>query len=158
MDQLREHLTEDFQPKSGMISGVKRLSTDAVTTTAELRDFVRSLKGRSPQEVMGIVASNALTQAMISSTIATVVLLAVLTVPFAFGNSAKAKSTKPSAATNVEPSKADSANSKSTNSGDTPSEEDIKKASKAMGLDETKTADPKKNPLDSFDNLLDKVK
>ena len=143
---------------AGMVSGTKRLSTDAATTTTELRDFVRSLKGRSPQEVMGIVASNALTQAMIGSTIATVVLLTVLTVPFAFGKSAKAKSTKQAAVADVKSAKADAASSKASNSSDTPSEEDIKKASKAMGLDETKTADPKKNPLDSFDNLLDKVK
>lgn len=156
MDQLRKHVTDDSRQTQ---SAVKRLSTDAATTTSELRDFVRSLKGRSPQEVMGIVSSSALTQAVISSTLATVVLLAVLTVPFAFGKSAKAKSAKPAAAVaDVEPSKANAASSKSTNSGDTPSEEDIKKASKAMGLDETKTADPKKNPLDSFDNLLDKVK
>ena len=159
MDQLREHLTEDLRPKTGMISGVKRLSTDAATTTSELRDFVRSLKGRSPQEVMGIVASNALTQAMIRSTIATAVLLAVLTVPFAFGSSAKAKAKKPAAAVaEAESAKSDAGTSKTANSDGTPSEEDIKKASKAMGLDETKTADPKKNPLDSFDNLLDKVK
>lgn len=156
MDKLREHLTDDGRHSQGAI---KRLSTDAATTTSELRDFVRSLKGRSPQEVMGIVSSSALTQAVIGSTFATVVLLAVLTVPFAFGNSAKAKSTKPAAAAaDVEPAKADAASSKSSNSNDTPSEEDIKKASKAMGLDETKTADPKKNPLDNFDNLLDKVK
>lgn len=140
-------------------SGVKRLSTDMATTTIELREFVRSLKGRSPQEVMGIVASSALTQAVIGSTIATVVLLAALTVPFAFGNSAKAKSAKPAAAVvDVESAKAESSPVKSESTGDSPSEEDIKKASKAMGLDETKTADPKKNPLDSFDNLLDKVK
>lgn len=156
MDKLREHLTDDGKQSQ---SAVKRLSTNAVVTTSELRDFVRSLKGRSPQEVMGIVSSSALTQAVISSTFATVVLLAVLTVPFAFGHSGKAKSTKPAATgTAVEPAKGDSASSKPANSGDAPSEEDIKKASKAMGLDETKTADPKKNPLDSFDNLLDKVK
>lgn len=155
MDKLREHLTDDGRQSQG---AVKRLSTDAATTTSELRDFVRSLKGRSPQEVMGIVASNALTQAVIGSTLATVVLLAVLTVPFAFGKSAKAKSAKPAAVADVEPAKADATSPKAANSGDTPSEEDIKKASKAMGLDETKTADPKKNPLDSFDNLLDKVK
>lgn len=137
-------------------SRVKRLSTDAVATTIELREFVRSLKGRSPQEVMGIVSSSALTQAVIGSTLATIVLLAVLTVPFAFGTPTNAKSTKPTAAvTEAEPAKSDAA---SASTGDTPSEEDIKKASKAMGLDETKTADPKKNPLDSFDNLLDKVK
>ncbi len=155
MDKLREHVTETSPPTKSV---VKRLSTDAATTTAELRDFVRGLKGRSPQEVMGIVASNALTQAVIGSTIGTLVLLAVLTVPFAFGKPTKAKSTKPAAATDVEPAKSNSASAKTSSTGDTPSEEDIKKASKAMGLDETKTADPKKNPLDSFDNLLDKVK
>lgn len=156
MDKLREHVTEVSQPAKSV---VKRLSTDAATTTAELRDFVRGLKGRSPQEVMGIVASNALTQAVITSTIGMVVLLAVLTVPFAFGKPTKAKSNKPSeAASAIEPAKSNSASAKTASTGDTPSEEDIKKASKAMGLDETKTADPKKNPLDSFDNLLDKVK
>lgn len=151
-----EKLNDDSRQAT---SRVKRLSTNAAATTIELRDFVRSLKGRSPQEVMGIVSSSALTQAVISSAIATVVLLAVLTFPFAFGKSAKTTSAKPAAAVaDAEPSKADATSSKAANSGDTPSDEDIKKASKAMGLDETKTADPKKNPLDSFDNLLDKVK
>src|SRR5262245_33764196 len=99
-----------------MMSSAKRLSTDAAATTAELRDFVRSLKGRSPQEVMGIVSSSALTQAVIGSTIATVVLIAVLTVPFA--GSAKAKPAKPAvAATESEPAKA---NEKSATSSDTP--------------------------------------
>lgn len=140
------------------MSGTRRLSSDAAATTAELRDFVRSLKGRSPQEVMGLVASSALTQAVIGSTIATAVLIAVLTVPFASGSSTKKTEEKPAAAaaaTDTEPAKG---TEKATASSDTPSEEDIKKASKAMGLDETKTADPKKNPLDNFDNLLDKVK
>lgn len=157
MDKLREHLADDDrQAKPGMVSSAKRLSTDAAATTAELRDFVRSLKGRSPQEVMGIVASNALTQAVIGSTIATVVLIAVLTVPFA--GSAKAKPPKPTVATATTESEPAKASEKFATSSDTPSEEDIKKASKAMGLEETKAADPKKNPLDSFDNLLDKVK
>ena len=159
MEKLREHLTDDSQPaKPGAVSSVKRLSTDAAATTAELREFVHSLKGRSPQEVMGIVTSSALTQALIGSTIATVILIAVLTVPFALGSSSKPKSSKPavaSAATESEPAKS---NAKSAGSSDTPSEEDIKKASKAMGLEETKKSDPNKNPLDNFDNLLDKVK
>lgn len=161
MDKLREKLTESVPPKTGMVSGVKRLSTDAVATTSELRDFVRGLKGRSPAEVMGIVSSSALAQALVNSTIATVVLLVVLTLPFAFGKPAKAKSAKPAEATaEAEPAKPNATTLKTTNSGDTPSEEDVKKASKAMGLDETKTVDPKKNPLDNdnFDKLLDKAK
>ncbi len=162
VDKLREHLTDDSrQAKTGMVSGVKRLSADAASSTAKLRDFVRSLKGRSPQEVMGIVASNALTNAMVGSTIATFVLIGVLTVvPYALSGPPKAKSSKPVASANTaETESAKAKNStKAANASDTPSEEDIKKASKAMGLDETKTADPKKNPLDNFDNLLDKVK
>ncbi len=158
MDKLREHLTEDSRPAQ---SRVKRLATDTAATTGELRDFVRSLKGRSPQEVMGIVSSNALTQAMIGSTIATVVLIGALTiVPYALSGPPKAKSAKPVASLNAAESESGKVNdsTKAANTSGTPSEEDIKKASKAMGLDETKTADPKKNPLDSFDNLLDKVK
>jgi len=161
MDKLRKHLTDDSRKaKTGMVSGVKRLSSDTAASTSELRDFVRSLKGRSPQEVMGIVASSALTQAMIGSTIATAVLIGVLTVvPYALSGPPKAKS-KPVASANTAEAESAKANNstKVANASDTPSEEDIKKASKAMGLDETKTADPKKNPLDNFDNLLDKVK
>lgn len=142
------------------MSDMKRLKTDASATTGELRAFIRGLKGRSPQEVMGIVAGNALTQGMVTATIGCVVMLAVLTVPFAFGSAKnKAKSKPVAASAESEVTKDDATSTKSaTANGDTPSEEDLKRASKAMGLDETKSADPKKNPLDSFDNLLDKVK
>ena len=159
MDKLREHLTDDSrQAKTGMVRGVRRLSADAAASTSELRDFVRSLKGRSPQEVMGIVASNALTQALIGSAIATAVLIGLLTVgPYIYYGPPKAKSSKPVASASAAQPEATRA-SDSTKATDTPSEEDVKKATKAMGLDETKTADPKKNPLDNFDNLLDKVK
>lgn len=154
MDKLREHVGSDGQPTK---AGVKRLSADAALTTAELRDFVRSLKGRSPQEVMGIVSSSALAQAVIGSTIGSVVLIGVLTIgPYVWYGPPKAKVAKPTAAAEPEPAKPEA--SKTATASDTPSEEDVKKASKAMGLDETKMADPKKNPLDTFDNLLDKVK
>lgn len=143
----------------GMLNDMNRLKSDASATSSELREFIRSLKGRSPQEVMGIVAGNALTQAMVTATIGCVVMLAVLTVPFAFGSSKSKAKTKPvAAATESEPAKEESVTKAAASDGDTPSEADLKRASKAMGLDETKTADPKKNPLDSFDNLLDKVK
>lgn len=154
MDKLREHLGSDGQPAK---AGMKRLSTDAALTTAELRDFVRSLKGRSPQEVMGIVSSSALAQAVVGSTIGSIVLIGALTiVPFVWYGPPKAKAAKPTAAAEPEPPKPEA--SRTTAASDTPSEEDVRKASKAMGLDETKMADPKKNPLDNFDNLLDKVK
>ena len=46
-----------------------------------------------------------------------------------------------------------------TKSDGTPSSADTAKAVKAMGMDETKTADPKANPLEKdFDKLLDGAK
>ena len=154
MDKLREHLGTDGQPAK---ASIKRLATDTALTTAELRDFVRNLKGRSPQEVMGIVSSSALAQAVIGSTIGSIALIGVLTIgPYLWFGPPKAKAAKPVAAVaEADPVKTGTA--KSAASSDTPSEEDVKKASKAMGLDETKTADPKKNPLDKLDNLLDKL-
>ena len=144
-----------------MMSEMKRLKTETAATTSELREFIRGLKGRSPQEVMGIVAGNSLTQAMLTATIGCVAMLAVLSLPFAFGSSSKSKAKpKPeaTASTEADSSKTTAVDGKVSSNGDTPSEDNIKRASKAMGLDETKSADPKKNPLDSFDNLLDKVK
>ena len=157
MEKLREHVADDSGTGK---RGMRRLTMDAAASTAELRDFVRSLKGRSPQEVMGIVSSSALAQAMVGATVATVALIAVLTVgPYMYYGPPKAKAAKPEpAVAATEPSKSSGDSAKGSNSSDTPSEEDIKKASKAMGLDETKTADPKKNPLDTFDKLLDNVK
>lgn len=158
MDQLKERFDERDDRDLRDIKDRQRLRREATAATTELRHFIRGLKGRSPQEVMGIVASNALAQAMLTSVICCVLMLAVLSVPFAFGNSSKNKSKpKPVAVAEVEPSKSE-ADTKAATSGDTPSEGDLKRASKAMGLDETKVADPTKNPLDSFDNLLDKVK
>ena len=158
MDGMRERVGDAQRSPTGMLSDAQRLKTEASATTSELREFIRGLKGRSPQEVMGIVAGNALTQAMVTSTIACVLLLAALSLPFAFGSSSKNKS-KPKAAVAAEAESSKSGTeTKGAANGDTPSEGDLKRASKAMGLDETKTADPKKNPLDSFDNLLDKVK
>ncbi len=142
------------------MNDIKRLKTETAATTAELREFVRGLKGRSPQEVMGMITGNALTKALVWATVGCVAALFALSVPFAFGSSAKAKAAKAKVVqtTKAEPEPMKSDAKAGSSEGNTPSEADMKKASKAMGLDETKMADPKKNPLDNFDNLLDKVK
>ena len=142
---------------------MKRLKSNASASTAELREFVRGLRGRSPQEVMGIVSSSALTKSLVTATLATVVLLGALTViPYAFSGPPKTKAPKPTAQeaakSEADSAKTAAAGSKGAANGDIPSEDNLKRASKAIGLDETKTADPNKNPLDNFDNLLDKVK
>lgn len=156
---LKTRKRNDEGANMGMLNDMNRLKTEASATTSELRTFVRGLKGRSPQEVMGIVAGNSLVQALVTATIGCAVMLAVLTIPFAFGSAKGKPKPKPAATAEAEPGKSEESSTKAAaSSGDVPSEADLQRASKAMGLDETKTADPKKNPLDSFDNLLDKVK
>jgi hypothetical protein len=141
-----------------MMSDLKRLKTEAAASTGELREFIRGLKGRSPQEVMGIVSGNSLMQGLVMSVVGCAALLIVLSVPFAFGHPSKPKGTKSKPAETAQAeSAATNAAATTAAQGDVPSEANLQRASKAMGLDETKTVDPKTNPLDKLDNLLDKV-
>ena len=76
---------ETGQPQ-GMFKDVKRLRSDGTASVEELRAFLGELKGRSPQEMLGIMAESGLFRGMVSATIATVALLFVFTIgPWAYG-------------------------------------------------------------------------
>lgn len=147
--------------------GVKRTRVEASATAAELREFISSMKGKSPQEMLGSVAQSGLVRATTEATIWTLVLMAGFTLVPYFMKSKDAKAgPQPAAATakkddKVDASKASAQASKESTdtsaSADKPS--DVQRAAKAMGLDETKTADPKLNPREKdLDSLLDAVK
>ena len=148
-----------------MINDVKNLKESGGATIEELREFLKTLKARNPQEVIGIVKASLLIQSLVMSCIATAAILVVFTVgPYLiYGPNKPAKSgAKPAlAATASDSGKSapdPAAASTATVTGSTPSgAPDAAKAVKAMGLDETKPADPKKNPLDKpdLDKLLD---
>ena len=136
---------------------LRNIKTNGTASLAELQEFLGSLKGRSPQEVIGIVSTSLLVQSLSIATIGTVLGMVVFTVvpymlygPLKSGptaakapaTAANAEHTEPAAAINTEkPAAAD------------PGKPDVAKASKAMGLEETKNADPNKNPLESSPNL-----
>jgi hypothetical protein len=152
---------------------LRNLHANGSASLAELREFLAELKGRKPQEVIGIVSASLLAQSMVIATLATIAILAIFTVgPYliygppqakaATGKrtEAKAAANSPSAAptaANAPAVAAEPAQAKS----DAPASAgpDLERATKAMGLDETKPADPKKNPLDSpnLDKLLDGI-
>lgn len=53
---------------------------------AELRDFLSQMRGKSPQEMLGAIASSNLIQSTIAATAATIAAVVILTlVPFAIG-------------------------------------------------------------------------
>lgn len=142
-----------------MINDVKNLKESGGASIEELRAFLKTLKARNPQEVIGIVSTSLLVQSLALSCVATVVLMAVFTVvPYMLYGPDKpaTPSGKPAvaAAAPATPETKTEGTTATTNAAGTP---DVEKASKVMGLEETKTADPKKNPLDKpdLDKLLD---
>jgi hypothetical protein len=155
---------------------LRNLHANGSASLAELREFLAELKGRKPQEVIGIVSASLLAQSMVIAALATVALLAVFTVgPYliygppqakaATGKKAEAKATAESQSDPRPAAAAAGAGSAATAaaapSSDAPQNAgpDVERATKAMGLDEARPADPKKNPLDSpnLDKLLDGI-
>jgi hypothetical protein len=153
-------LSEPSTRPRGLAGDFRRLSTDGAASAAELREFVGQMRGRSPQDVLGLVAGNSLMQSMAITTIATAVLLVVFTVIpyFLFdGEQAAKKSAKPTQAT-AATTAAPSNNSTAAPAAATPeqtAQDNQQKAVEALGIGETKTSDPSTVPLDPLDKLLD---
>ena len=154
----------------GVARDLRQVQTHSAASVAELREFLAQTRGRRPQEVLGLVAGSQLTRSVAVATLGAAVLLVVCTVvPWGLGRlsgdsstaakpssppataaaAPEAKQPEPRPAEPPAPAPADDA---------TPSPADAETAVKVMGLDDTKVADPKKNPLEnSLDNLLDRI-
>ena len=158
MDNKRESVAH---PGVALGSEVHGLKTNGHAPLDELREFLAALKGRNPQEVIGIVSSSLLIQSMVLATIGTVVFMAVFTVvPYWLYGPLKAGPTAahaPPAAPPATPAAGKTADASATktsdSASDSPAQADAAKAAKTLGLDETKAADPSKNPLESSPNL-----
>ncbi len=154
----------------GVSRDLRRLKTNASASLGELREFLAQTRGRSPQQVLGMVAGSALVRCIGWAVVGTVILLIVGTVgPYLIWGPPKARAARPRpaaaapAAPSAQPAGSAQAASPAsaspaTSATDQPSPDDAKKAVKVMGLGETKTADPKNNPMEKkLDNLLDKL-
>jgi hypothetical protein len=152
----------------GIAGQMSRLRVHSGATAAELRAFVQQLRGRSPQEVIGTLAQSNLVRSTLLAAGATVVLLLVFTIlPAMMAKPKPADSPTPAAATPSAPKDvAKPATADARDSGTKPGANDTKtiKTSQKdiadkLGIGETKTGDPKKNPLDSTgDDLFKDVK
>lgn len=146
------------------ITDFRNLKDHGGASLSELKEFLSHLRGRSPQEVIGIVKTSLLIQSVAISFLVIVVFLGVFTItPYMIWGpnvAQKPKKVQPPVAAQAAAAAPTAVAAKGeTKSGDTPSNEDTTKAMKAMGMDETKVADPKSNPLEKdFDKLLDGAK
>lgn len=154
----------------GISSDLKNLKTHGTATAAELREFLAKTHGRSPQEVLGLVAESGLVKATIQCVIGCVLLMiATSAIPYAWNKAYppdKATAAKPRPAAAKDKESTPVTDTQNAATVDSPSADkskspatDVDKAAKAMGIGDTKAADPKKNPLDKdLDKLLDDVK
>ena len=168
----RSRYTEPAAEPRGISGDLHRLRTHGGASAAEIRDFVGRLHGKSPQEVLGAVTGSNLVRCMTLSTVTFALLLAAFTVvPWMLNNgdgekqAAAAGSPQPSAAPpGATPAGQSPANSAETTTAAAPAGDTEtalspeQKTVDALGIGETKTADPKANPLDkNLDNLLDGI-
>lgn len=150
------------------IGDAPRVRREAAASATEIRHFINGLRGKSPQEMLGAIAQSSLVQATIQATVWTVLVLGLLTVgPYLMRKDAKAEAKATAAAKKNDAAetaankteKPDANATAATSKSDEPSADNVQKAAKAMGLDEVKSADAKKNPREKdLDTLLDDLK
>lgn len=141
---------------------LRRVGRHAATTADELRAFLRELKGRSPKEMLGTVASSSLARSLCSAAIGAAVLVTALTIiPFAWHLATSADGAPES---RTAPERAGTAPSADPADGRIPAPEPAANADttppsrdaiEKLGLGEERTAPSTVNPLDEAnDNLL----
>jgi hypothetical protein len=167
MGNARDYLSETRPQPGGVVRDLKRLKSDGAATVAELREFIGQMRGKSPQEMLGLVANSGLAWSIVLATLLFVALLVAGTViPYALKdrtNDAAKPATGPTMVAEDGAPQPDDAQPAETAPAETSvdtagGEMDAEKAIKALGIDETRTADPEKNPLeDKLDKLLDGV-
>ncbi|MBI1374612.1 MAG: hypothetical protein GC159_17985 [Phycisphaera sp.] len=169
MSMQDQRSTEQPMPR-GPRGDVRRLRESGGASVAELREFLQEMRGKSPQEMLGVIAQSDLVRSTITATIAAIVLLVVLTVvPFALSKvmPTDKAATGPAAASTQKPAKADAAPKPDASKPATANAGDAAKPASAdppaksddllnkLGIGEQKNADPNSNPLDGkTDDLL----
>lgn len=169
MDHTRDRLSEP-PARGGVANDLHKLRTNGAASAAELREFLSSIRGKSPEDALGAFASSNLIQALLISTIGFVLVIGVFTVvPYmlnesaeAANNSSKSKTAAQSApkSTTAEkgPTKTTATSSESTAetppANPTASEPDLNNAARVLGIDETKGTNPAEAP--DLDSILDR--
>lgn len=130
---------------------LRELRANSGATVQELREFLKELKGRSPQEMLGIVASSQLIRAVILSTIlVTATILALTAVPYFLGDDPAPETEEATAATPPATQPAPPAEASTVVKEPAPDQTPA-----TLGIDEKITAPPNSNPLeDQKDNFL----
>ena len=153
---------DEQRAKSGIGRDIRSMRDNGTASLRELREFIGNLKGRRPQEVMGMVAGNGLFHGLLISTVGCVLLLLVFTViPFllAEDDPVAKKTTGPAANTQSGQQSGKTQQAKDKKPGQAGATSAAENVTEELGTGETKTSDLGENPLDKKnEDVLDVVK
>ncbi len=165
---MSESVSNSGRPPRGLVGDIHRARTGAKASAEELRAFVRDFRGRSPQEMLGLVAASNLIQATLLATVITFIFMAGFTVgpymmkkayPVAAKTSKKPAAPAPAPSASAAPAPVAAtatAAPLAVATGTGPATPDVLNT---LGIGETKASDPKKNPLEAGgDDLLKDLK
>ncbi|CAN5290657.1 hypothetical protein BH23VER1_BH23VER1_05300 [soil metagenome] len=148
---------DSFQPLASPAGDLRKLRRHTSATAGELRAFLAELRGKSPKEMLGEVASSELGRSAVTATVGAAILILVFTaIPYAW--SRLGDDAPPSAAPHAPPAAAaDPApppDSPSPSSNADPLATPA--AAQSLGIDEAESAPPNVTPLDAAnDDLLE---
>ncbi|MDP6795801.1 MAG: hypothetical protein QF721_03855 [Verrucomicrobiota bacterium] len=152
-------------PMASLARDVKLLKRNSAAVTAELNQFMREMRGKSPREMLGAVARSSLLRSGFTAAILLVIILFSATIiPFATRDDAESSpqngepqpvATSKTNAKATAPSPAATAN---TNASAIPPGDDKQKLADKLSIGETKQGQPSEpNPFEATDDLLQEL-
>ena len=150
------------KPMASLSRDISNLKTNTSATTTEIRSFLAEMQGKSPREMLGVIAqSNLVSSLLVSTAIICFLLVAFTGLAFAMGNDKvqpTAKSAKPTPVNRPAKKTDDKASTTGNTDNSTPEE----KAAKAMKVDQTNDGNPKEPNLfdgkNSGDDIINDLK
>jgi hypothetical protein len=152
-------------PMASLARDVKSLKRNSAAVTAELNQFMREMRGKSPREMLGAVARSSLVRSgFTAGVLLTIILFSATIIPFATRGAAESsqqsEAPQPAATANTNaPTTAPTpASTLNTNASAMPPGNDKQKLADKLGIGETKQGQPSEpNPFETTDDLLQEL-
>ena len=157
--------TPDFKPMSSPANDIRKLRTNSAASANELKSWLDKMRGKSPQEVLGAVATSSLFQSFITAAVLmAVVIFGWTALAWGYNQFLSGKSDQEMASRDETAKTEDQKESTVPKNVENPDKAEMpdldltskKKIADDLGIGETKESPANLNPLDDTnDDLLD---
>ena len=154
-------------PMSSPMRDIRNMRRNISATAGEVREFMGKLRGKSPREVLGIIASSSLIRSMVTAAIAVGILLVTFTIiPYGWSKITGSETEETTSTESENEGEPEGGGAQASNGGDenpeqpgSGTDDPPPSAPEVLGVGEEKKAPTNINPLDgSADGLFDDVK